>query len=589
MGARASGAWRARAAHPLPASHRPRTRKVARSAVAHPSLTRRSLTSLNLNPNPNPTIPQDAGEIAHARDTLSAACASADAAGAAHARDTLASSVAAAINAARCVAAGPAAGVVGAEDLVQAHLDAADGVAEGAEGGAEVGDAAVMRVAAAGARIAAAAAVGDSDVASKSARYILDACSNRTPTPLGSSSEREGGGDAVDVPPGLERAVPSSVSRSSSEALIESALRAANEPHGFAVAHAFKQCAQWIALAATTRRRRCRRRRGRAIAILLLRAPGDARAGGRDVRPRRGNIRRREVERRDRRRDVRAVRGRGLRGRQARPRAVGAQARDVARGAAQEGGGRIGGGAIVGARRGGGRRRSGRGRLRGVGVGRGDARGYDELRDALAAAESSAAAALTACEALGGSSGHRSEGEGGAPESGPDARVALAAAVSGDVYVAKAVVAARAPGRGGVGDGAGVMFAEGLYRNALRLMGTPRPPTATADDADAAAGGAAPAHLRLSAAMIHARYAAILRASGGRREREAEAWAAAAAREWRAPGYGDKDDARAVAWAAKSIGSVGEGGEKACAHDLTLMMPVTLHNTRCSPRATGGG
>ena len=244
MGARASGAWRARAAHPLPASHRPRTRKVARSAVAHPSLTRRSLTSLN--PNPNPTIPQDAGEIAHARDTLSAACASADAAGAAHARDTLASSVAAAINAARCVAAGPAAGVVGAEDLVQAHLDAADGVAEGAEGGAEVGE--VMRVAAAGARIAAAAAVGDSDVASKSARYILDACSNRTPTPFGSSSEREGGGDAVDVPPGLERAVPSSVSRSSSEALIESALRAANEPHGFAVAHAFKQCAHDLTL-----------------------------------------------------------------------------------------------------------------------------------------------------------------------------------------------------------------------------------------------------------------------------------------------------------------------------------------------------
>ena len=168
--------------------------------------------------------------------------------------------------------------------------------------------------------------------------------------------------------------------------------------------------------------------------------------------------------------------------------------------------------------------------------------------------------------------------------------MALAAAVSGDVYVAKAVVAARAPGRGGVGDGAGVMFAEGLYRNALRLMGTPRPPTSTADDADAAAGGAAPAHLRLCAAMVHARYAAILRASGGgRREREAGEWAAAAAREWRAPGYGDKDDACAVAWAARSIGSVGEGGEKACAHDLTLMMPVTLHNTRCSPRATGGG
>ena len=49
-------------------------------------------------------------------------------------------------------------------------------------------------------------------------------------------------------------------------------------------------------------------------------------------------------------------------------------------------------------------------------------------------------------------------------------------AVSGDVYTAKAVIAARTPGAGGVGDGAGIMFAEGLYRNALRMIGTPRPP-----------------------------------------------------------------------------------------------------------------
>ena len=61
-------------------------------------------------------------------------------------------------------------------------------------------------------------------------------------------------------------------------------------------------------------------------------------------------------------------------------------------------------------------------------------------------------------------------------------------AVSGDVYTAKAVIAARTPGAGGVGDGAGIMFAEGLYRNALRMIGTPRPPSATADDDDAAAG-----------------------------------------------------------------------------------------------------
>ena len=53
---------------------------------------------------------------------------------------------------------------------------------------------------------------------------------------------------------------------------------------------------------------------------------------------------------------------------------------------------------------------------------------------------------------------------------------------------------------------------------------------------------------------------------------------------YRAPGYGDMDDACAVAWAARGIGSVGEGGEKAAVHDMTLMMPVTLHNTRYPPR-----
>jgi hypothetical protein len=109
----------------------------------------------------------------------------------------------------------------------------------------------------------------------------------------------------------------------------------------------------------------------------------------------------------------------------------------------------------------------------------------------------------------------------------------LAVAVSGDVYTAKAVIAARTPGAGGVGDGAGIMFAEGLYRNALKMIGTPRPPTSTADDDDAAAGGAARADLRLAASVIHARYAAILKASGPQRVAEAEDWAAAAAKEWR--------------------------------------------------------
>lgn len=515
--------------------------------------------------------------------------------------------VAAAINAARCVAAGPAAGVVGAEALMQAHLDAADaaareegggggaggGGAECAEGtdGTEVGDAAVMRVAAAGARVAAAAAVGDSHVASESARYILDAFSNHSP--LG--SEWDGGfGDA---PPGSERSIPSSVSLSRSEALIESALRAADEPHGFAVAHAMKQCAQWIALTAGDND-----------------DDDDAVQSGDDVAGSGSTLARADAMYALAEEMSDAARSSGSAGAAASGLYADVTFADVKLGRAQlalrlatslaarlrkeDESGRAGaGGAAAAAPPGPGGDSTG-----GADDGAADeesesesveeTRGYDELRDALAAAESSAAAALTACEALssGGSGSHASGDAQTERGSAPDARVALAVAASGDVYVARAVVAARAPGKGGVGDGAGVMFAEGLYRNALRLMGTPRPPMSTADDADAAAGGAAPAHVRLCAAMVHARYAAILKASGGgRREREAGEWAAAAAREWRAAGYGDKDDACAVAWAARSIGSVGEGGEKAFAHDLTLMMPVTLHNTRYPPRATGGG
>ena len=455
--------------------------------------------------------------------------------------------------------------------------DGAEGADHGAEGaeGTEVGDAAVMRVAAAGARVAAAAAIGDSDVASKSARYILDAFSDHSP--LG--GEWDGG--FGDVPPGLERA--SSVSLSRSEALIELALRAANEPHGFAVAHAFKQCAQWIALAAA----------GDDDVNAVL--EGDARGSGRATLARADAMYAlaEEMSASARSSAATAAAASGMyadvafadvklgRAQLALRLATSLAARlnrkdesEVAR--SSEGGGAADGldpgGDSPGGESPGEESESVE-----------ETRGYDELRDALADAESSAAAALTACEALGGSGSHTSEDAPNESAFFPDARVALAVAASGDVYVARAVVAAK--GRGGVGDGAGVMFAEGLYRNALRLMGTPRPPTSTADDADAAAGGAAPAHLRLCAAMVHARYAAILRASGGgRREREAGEWAAAAAREWRAPGYGDKDDACAVAWAARSIGSVGEGGEKACVHDLTLMMPVTLHCTRYPPR-----
>ncbi|EEH54259.1 uncharacterized protein MICPUCDRAFT_51001 [Micromonas pusilla CCMP1545] len=134
--------------------------------------------------------------------------------------------------------------------------------------------------------------------------------------------------------------------------------------------------------------------------------------------------------------------------------------------------------------------------------------GEERPRDedaALAAAEAAAAAAVTSAEALGDPA---------------HPRVGLAIACSGDVYVCKATAAARrggGAGGGATGDGAGVLFAEGLYRGALKLLGTPRPPTALAHDPDAASGGAASAHLRLVASLVHARYSVILRASGANR------------------------------------------------------------------------
>ena len=174
----------------------------------------------------------------------------------------------------------------------------------------------------------------------------------------------------------------------------------------------------------------------------------------------------------------------------------------------------------------------------------------------IADAEEAAASAVTAAESLGDPN---------------HPRVALAVACSADVYVAKAVLAAK--GGGGTGDGAGVMFAEGLYRNALRMLGTPRHPTATADDPDAAAGGAARSHLRLAAALAHARYAAVLRASGANRAAEAEAWAAAARKEW--PGSSDAEGA--VEAAARGIGGV---GRERVVFDAQLMIPIAANEWR---------
>jgi hypothetical protein len=175
---------------------------------------------------------QDAGELAHAQDTLTDACTSADASGAS--MDRVASHVAAALNAARALAAGPStsSSLPDAERVMDVHLDAADTAAS--EAGPETDPhAVVMRIAALGARGAAAMAAGDANAANAASREIFE----RT---LGPSDESND-----DTSPGLEfsRTYPLSP-----EAVNAAVVAASDKPHGAAVAHAIKQCAQWSAL-----------------------------------------------------------------------------------------------------------------------------------------------------------------------------------------------------------------------------------------------------------------------------------------------------------------------------------------------------
>ena len=98
-----------------------------------------------------------------------------------------------------------------------------------------------------------------------------------------------------------------------------------------------------------------------------------------------------------------------------------------------------------------------------------------------------------------------------------------------------------------------------------------------ASDADAAAGGAASSHLRLTAALIHAKYAAVLRASGANRASEADQWANAALKEWRDDFQGRRDTEKDTSTSsvihsvAKGIGVVGKIN---AVLDGELMMPV---------------
>ena len=159
----------------------------------------------------------------------------------------------------------------------------------------------------------------------------------------------------------------------------------------------------------------------------------------------------------------------------------------------------------------------------------------------LAGAEDDVAAALAEAEDLGD------------PAHG---RVGVAVAVSADVYISKAAAAAAAQSRGiatdasHIGDGAGILFAEGLYRNALRMLGTPRPDIAPVP------------HLAKVAAVAQTRYAAVLRASGPKRNAEARMWDTAARRWW-------LDDAGTLVAAAR-LGKTPPD----VVYDLQLMTPL---------------
>ena len=154
--------------------------------------------------------------------------------------------------------------------------------------------------------------------------------------------------------------------------------------------------------------------------------------------------------------------------------------------------------------------------------------------EATDAAESYAAGAVSAAEALG-------------DDKHP--RVGVAVAVSGDVYVAKALRATS--GAGELGDGAGVMFAEGLYRNAIKLTHYPR----VVEDASAAKTDHEARHL---SAVLHARYSSVLRASGEQRKKESETWLESAKLLWpdeSENAEGGVDGRTLVADVARKLGS----------------------------------
>ena len=100
-------------------------------------------------------------------------------------------------------------------------------------------------------------------------------------------------------------------------------------------------------------------------------------------------------------------------------------------------------------------------------------------------------------------------------EKHPLCGVCIAAAA--DVPLAKALRSSVNAAEGELGDGAGIMFAEGLYKSALKLMHYPH----IVEDAYIASTRGRDT---CRGALLHARCSSILRASGPQRAREADAW-----------------------------------------------------------------
>ena len=166
-------------------------------------------------------------------------------------------------------------------------------------------------------------------------------------------------------------------------------------------------------------------------------------------------------------------------------------------------------------------------------------------------AETHAASAVSGAEALG-------------DEKHPCVGVAIA--VSGDVYVAKALRSMT--GASVLGDGAGVMFAEGLYRNAIKLMHYPH----VVEDASIVLDYEA----RHLCALLHARYSSVLRASGEQRRRESDSWLASAKLLWpdeRERPEGGVNGVDVVTSAATKLGT--KNGIQVLI-DLQQMTPLTL-------------